>query len=488
MANTTFAAALWIEFILAELLLFSGVWFFIGAIDDICVDFFWAVRRLYRRFRYYRATPPMRAHQLPQPNNPGELAIFIAAWQESAVIGAMLRRCQHAWASHHSHTIYVGCYPNDEPTIAAVLCAAADNPAIKIVLCHSTGPTTKADCLNRLWEAMTGDELALGRKFKAIILHDAEDMVDPDELPVYDRLIETASAVQLPVIPVKVLGSRWISGHYCDEFAEAHGKSLVVREAIGASLPLAGVGCAIERNMLGRIALANNLLPFDVGSLTEDYELGLKIGQQGGKTILVRLLNKDGVLIGTRACFPHTLAGAVRQKARWLTGISLSGWDRVGWRSSLGENWMILRDRKSVFAAIVLSSAYLCILLAGFLSALHFAGLFQWHPLGQTTIWLLNINALFLMWRIIVRAFFVGKLYGIAEGLVSIPRSFVANIIALMAARRAVVHYLRHCISGQSLRWEKTDHIHFPIRSDDVGLHGAPVNGARVNNARPSDG
>jgi adsorption protein B len=36
-----------------------------------------------------------------------------------------------------------------------------------------------------------------------------------------------------------------ISGHYCDEFAEAHGKFMPVRQKLGASLPLAGVGCAI---------------------------------------------------------------------------------------------------------------------------------------------------------------------------------------------------------------------------------------------------
>lgn len=48
--------------------------------------------------------------------------------------------------------------------------------------------------------------------------------------------------VQLPVIPVRTNGSRWISGQYCYEFAEAHGKTMVVREAIGAALPIgAGV-------------------------------------------------------------------------------------------------------------------------------------------------------------------------------------------------------------------------------------------------------
>lgn len=456
------AATLWLEFILYELLLFSGVWFLVGAIDDFCVDLLWIFQRIYRKLRYYRRARPMRADDLPPPEKVGELAVFVAAWQEENVIGAMLRRCHRAWQDHKSHSIYVGCYPNDEASIKAVLAAAAQNPRVKLILCHEPGPTTKADCLNRLWEAMTSDELKHGYKVKAVVLHDAEDMVDPDELKIFDRLIEKNQAVQIPVIPVMVPGSRWISGHYCDEFAEAHGKSLVVREAIGAPLPLAGVGCAIERNMLGRIALTNDHKPFDVGSLTEDYELGLKVGQHGGKTILARLLNKDGHLVGTRACFPHTIEASVKQKARWLVGISLSGWDRIGWRGSMAENWMILRDRKAIFTAIVLAAAYICVLITGLLGILHFFGHHAWRPLPKLVIWLLAINTVFLLWRIALRAAFVAGVHGGFAAACSVPRAVIANIIAMMAARRAVTVYLRHCLSGRSLRWDKTEHHHFP--------------------------
>ena len=79
------------------------------------------------------------------------------------------------------------------------------------------------------------------------MLHDAEDVVHRFELRIFDGLIGRAAVIQLPVLPLPDPHSRWISGHYCDEFAEAHIKELVVREAIGAAIPLAGVGCAIER-------------------------------------------------------------------------------------------------------------------------------------------------------------------------------------------------------------------------------------------------
>lgn len=41
------------------------------------------------------------------------------------------------------------------------------------------GPTTKADCLNRLYAALALDEDRAGRRFTAVVFHEAEDMVDP---------------------------------------------------------------------------------------------------------------------------------------------------------------------------------------------------------------------------------------------------------------------------------------------------------------------
>jgi adsorption protein B len=325
------------------------------------------------------------------------------------------------------------------------------------VLVNHKGPTTKADCLNRLWKALLADEIAGGYKAKAIVLHDAEDAVHTDELRVFDRLLAIGGAVQLPVIPVRTKSSRWISGHYCDEFAEAHGKNMVVREAIGARLPLAGVACAIERNLIGRLAVMHGGDPFDPNSLTEDYELGMRIGAAGGRTIMARILDSNGRLIGTRACFPDTLTSSVRQKARWLTGIALAGWDRLGWNGNLAQKWMLLQDRRSILAAIVMSAAYACILLTAILTVAEALGAYQPKPFAPTLIILLWCNAAFLFWRLFVRAAFVAALYGPKEALLSIPRSVITNIIAIMAAQRACSDYVRHCF-GTPLRWDKTAH------------------------------
>ena len=291
---------------------------------------------------------------------------------------------------------------------------------------------------------------------KAVVLHDAEDVVHSGELALFDAMIEHFDLVQLPVVPLIDPASRWIGGHYADEFAEAHGKELVVREALGAGLPSAGVGCAVSRAALAALAEAHGA-PFDPASLTEDYELGLRLKAMGRSAAFVRHRpDADRPVVATREYFPATLEAAVAQKARWMTGIALSGWDRLGWSGGLAERWMRLRDRQSPLAALLLAAAYVALVL---FAALLLAG-HRLAPFSPTLTLLLALNSALLLWRLAMRFAFVARLHGWREGLRSLPRTITANIIAMLAARRAMVRYLRLLRTGAQ-RWDKTAHA-FP--------------------------
>jgi adsorption protein B len=253
--------------------------------------------------------------------------------------------------------------------------------------------------------------------------------------------------------------SRWIAGHYCDEFAEAHAKELVVREAVGAAIPLAGVGCAIERSALAKLAALDDGRPFAGTSLTEDYEMGLRIGTLGLRTIFVRIPPQPGEpgVVASRGHFPAALGAAVCQKARWLGGIALAGWDRMGWSGGIGERWMRLRDRRGPLAALLIVAGYLAALLWSQLWLAEALGApieARIDPLLQN---LLTVNAWLLAWRVLMRAWFTASAYGVEEGLLSMPRLFVGNLIAVMSAFRALS---RH-VAGGKPRWDKTRHI-FP--------------------------
>jgi len=441
-----------------ELALFAAIGFLIGGSGDLVLDLIWLGRSGWRSATVYRAHDRSSVSTLAAPRDPGRIVIFVAAWDEACVIGSMLARAQNALGTA-DWLIYVGTYPNDPATAVAV--SAIDDPRIRLVVGLRPGPTTKADCLNSLWQALIADERAQGWRAKAIVLHDAEDVIHSGEFAIYDAMIERFELVQIPVLPLPDARSRWIGGHYMDEFAESHGKALVIREAIGAAIPSAGVGCAFERGMLGRIADEQGGLPFDGDSLTEDYELGLRIAQMGGRGAFVRLpLTPGGATVAVRAHFPATLETAVRQKARWIVGIALSGWDRLGWRSGFAENWMRVHDRRALLAAIVLLAAYAAMLLdfASQIGARFFGVTPQ--PFDPALRWAIAACFILMVWRLTMRFAFVTATYGWFEGIMSIPRAILANIIAMIAARRAVSIYLRMRRDGV-VRWDKTTHF-FP--------------------------
>jgi bacteriophage N4 adsorption protein B len=436
-----------------ELMLFSAVGFCVFGFDDLCVDLIWLVRQAKRALTIYRRFPRARASQFPEPVSPFALAVFIPAWDESAVIGQMLTRCAEAWGAS-GHTAFVGYYPNDPSTFAALQPLASDH--IRLIRMNRDGPTTKADCLNHLWDAMRHLEAKSGHVFQGIVLHDAEDYVHRDELRIFSALTHRLDLIQLPVQPEIDSHSRWISGHYLDEFAEAHLKEMVVREAIGASLPSAGTGCCIARSMLGEIARLNGGLPFDSSSLTEDYELGLRIGSLGGRSGLVRIGESEGSnLVAVRAHFPATLQTALHQKSRWIVGIAFAGWDSSGWRGGLAEHWMRWRDRRSLLSALFILAGYLALGIGVVLLAAGHAP--EIRPVFQI---LLVVNGVLLVWRISMRALCVGIVYGKREALRSVPRVLISNMIAVLASFWAVVRY-GHMLHTGRVAWGKTNH-HFP--------------------------
>ncbi len=441
-----------IDLIAREVALFAAVGLLIGGIDDLLVDAIFLVRRAWRR-----GPARLRLATLPPATQPGRIVVFVPAWDEAAVIGHMLtaalRRYRHA-----DFAIHVGLYPNDAATISVARTIATHDPRVRLVIGTRPGPTSKADCLNTLWR-----DLAAGPHMpKAIVFHDAEDLVHAAELTVFDALIERYAVVQVPVLPLVRSGSRLVSGHYVDEFAESHLKGLVVRAALGAGLPLAGTGCAIRPYLLARLAARRGGDPFDPACMVEDYELGLAIARLGESGIFARVGDGEGSVVAVRSYFPDTLTAAVRQKARWMCGIALSGWDRTGWSraGALADHWMRMKDRSAPLAVLVLAASYLALVLWAAVALVHWAHGTPVPATGDVLDELLTINAGLLGWRCLMRTVLTARAYGWRESLWSVPRLIVGNVVAILAARRALGRYLL-TLRGVRPTWDKTVHA-FP--------------------------
>ena len=447
----------WLSLAERELILFAGVFFLLGAADELAIDAVW----LWLRVTGRGGTPRIARRDLAHQPLRGPAAVLIPAWQEDAVIAATVAHALAVWPQDQLR-IYVGCYRNDAATIEAILHGAGNDRRLRLVIHDRAGPTTKADCLTRLYAALEADEQRNGTPCRMVVLHDAEDMVDPAALALLDQALDHADFVQLPVLPAPQPRSRWVGSHYCEEFAEAHGKGMVVRDALGAGLPAAGIGCAFARPLLAHIARQRGQdAPFSVESLTEDYELGLAIKAAGGRSRFLRVRGEDGQLVATRACFPDRLDIAVRQKARWVHGIALQGWDRLGWTGNGVECWMRLRDRRGPINALVLFTGYVLLVLGGVLGLAHALGaprLWIGDPLVQVLLW---ANLASFAWRALMRLAFTTREYGLAEGCRAVLRVPLANVIAIIAGRRALAAYVR-TLAGHAPRWDKTHHHAHP--------------------------
>jgi adsorption protein B len=477
-----------------ELLLFAAVFFVIGAIDDIAVDVLWLWLKLRGRVR----TARLDREELRTRRLQGRAAVFLPAWSEASVIRGTLAHMLNAWPQADLR-IYVGCYRNDPETIAAATRAGIGDDRLRIVIHDRDGPSTKADCLNRLYRALCADEERVGERFSMVVFHDAEDLVDPAGLGLLDVAIARGTAfAQLPVEPIvhKRRGflGRQLGSHYCEEFAESHGKAMVVRDALGAALPAAGVGCAIARGVLellceradesghsleeGASQVAS--MPFNAESLTEDYELGLAVAECGGACRFVRARGEDGRLIATRALFPARLDTVIRQKTRWIHGIALQGWDRIAWTRSPLEIWMRGRDRRGPLTALVLALGYALLVLTAILWAANATGLAP--PLRLTPLMeaLLIVNLAAFAWRAAWRLAFTTSVHGLGEGVRAVLRIPLANVVAIIAGRRAVTAYAK-TLAGRAIEWDKTPHESQPSSESRQGAVGrlglaSPIN------------
>ena len=144
---------------------------------------------------------------------------------------------------YKNYYIFIGTYPNDPETQEAVDKIQEIYPHLIITVNSQDGPTNKADCLNVIHDGIRGFENEKGIKFDILILHDAEDVVHPLSVKLYNYLmprismISSGSAAGSPLV-------QFTRGVYMDEFAELHLKEMLTREKISSALPSAGVGTA----------------------------------------------------------------------------------------------------------------------------------------------------------------------------------------------------------------------------------------------------
>jgi len=399
---------------------------------------------------------------------------MLPAWKESDVIEHMLEHNIGRIDYDRDHyDIFCGTYQNDPETQACVDAAARRFANVHKVVVPHDGPTSKADCLNWVYQGIVLHERQCGQRFDILLMHDAEDVIHPLALRLYCLLIPPNEFVQTPVFSLPLPKRRYVSATYIDEFAEHHLKDMRVREAIGGLIPSAGVGSAFARDALEEVAAAHAQRPFNVESLTEDYEIGLKFRLANRPThFACRTIERrvDGrteeEFIATREFFPDGFHASVRQRSRWILGITLQTWAQIGWCGTLPVLYCLWRDRRALFTNTLLLIAYMLLLYVGCrIVVAHVTGN-PWSieavvPAHSVLAWMLAVNFACAGWRAVMKARLVGRLYGPGHALLCVPRLVVGNVIGILAMLRAISQYADHRLTGRPLRWLKTAHA-FP--------------------------
>lgn len=450
----------WIACLLAPL----AYWVLCNGIDDLFLAFAALCCRLQPIFsRDPGRRTPSEADLDAVPPRP--MAVFVALWHEHRVIQKMIDN-NVTKLRYPNCDFFIGVYPNDGPTVAAVREAMKRYPNVHLSLSPHDGPTSKADNLNWIYQRMLLHEEKTGVRFEMILTHDAEDLIDPDALRWINYYAQWNDMVQIPVLALPTPLGELSHGVYCDEFAEFQFKDMPARQFLGGFIPSNGVGTGFSRHALESIADTSSNRIFEPGSLTEDYENGFKIRRLGLRQKFIPINFREGRPIATREFFPREFGTAVRQRTRWIMGITLQSWEYRSARDTLGQLYWFWRDRKGLAGNLITPLTNILFVYGaatwGYAHAAHrpwllardLARFFAIYKAGLT------MQAI----QTAIRAGCSARVYGWRFACGVPMRVLAGNVINSYATARAICIYTKAKIHGQPLRWVKTEHA-YPNRA-----------------------
>lgn len=407
-----------------------------------------------------------KSHPKPSFSNVEKhIAVFVPLWHEYQVIRGMVEH-NVAAIDYGNYHFFIGAYPNDDPTLSAVRELEARFPNVHLAICPHDGPTSKADCLNWVFQRMLLYEEQHEIRFDIVVTHDAEDLIHPEAFSQINAYSDEFDMVQIPVLPLPTPLRDWVHGMYCDEFAEWQIKDMPARQLMGSFVPSNGVGTGFTRDALERLANAEHNLVFEPACLTEDYENGLRLHKLGSRQLFLPIARgRQSSFVATREFFPRRVRSAIRQRTRWIMGIALQSWERHGWRGDLPQVYWFWRDRKGLLGnplSLLTNFLFAYGVLTWIFSRLTGLpwGLARWtlHPA------LLAATLLIQIIQTSVRMGCVTRLYGPLFALGVPFRTVCSNWINSVATGQAVWRYFRSRFRHEPLIWLKTEHA-YPSRN-----------------------
>ncbi|WP_245446907.1 glycosyltransferase [Bradyrhizobium sp. MOS002] len=281
----------------------------------------------------------------------------------------------------------------------------------------------------------------------------------------------------MPVFSLNSIDRSVVAATYMDEFAERHTREMIVRNALGATVPSAGVGTCLTRRLIEHfVRTRGNVLM--TGCVTEDYILGVEAKRAGFKSTFAAVSARERRgrdYVATREFFPKSLAASIKQKTRWVYGINFEATTKLGWAGDAWDRYFFVRDRKGAITNFLpaASLAFVLLLLLGAADPSATSPELQ-NLLAAS----FGANLVFLLLRYVVRVAACHQVYGIWNPIgiaLRWPVGLYVNMAAVWRAWKIYVGELRLgyasvCVGENSTRNSRRSCQHQTIRGQVIRI------------------
>jgi hypothetical protein len=354
--------------------------------------------------------------------------VLVPAYREREVIGGLVDCLERLDYPRDRLEALILVERRDHQTKAAIRAA---NPArfIRVVEIPPGSPQTKPRALN------AGLLLAKG---ELLVVYDAEDRPDPDQLRAAAQRFHQGD-MSLACVQAKLAVANprrsFVTRQFAIEYGLRYELLFCGLARLGLPLPLGGTSNHFRTQLLRRLG------GWDAWNVTEDADLGIRCAALGYRVELV-----DST---TRGEMPHEPGAWTRQRSRWHKGWLLTA--LVHTRNPI-QTWRALGAKGTIAVLLVLAGTpllYLAQSLALALWASGHTGVLAQDPRAKTTLALAQLAAL-AVWTAPV--LIAAHRRGLAQSVLS-PLALAYTAMHWAAAWRALHQLLR-----TPYTWDKTPH------------------------------
>jgi glycosyltransferase XagB len=232
------------------------------------------------------------------PHDLPSYTILIPLYRESSVVDQLMAAIERfEYPRDRLQTILI-LERDDENTLAA-LSARRLPKSVEILIRPPGGPQTKPNALNAALPLATGELL---------VVYDAEDIPHPQQLIEAAARFHAEPDLACLQAPLRISNARsnFLSRQFGLEYAAQFEALIPGIVRFGFAFPLGGTSNHLRRSVLRRLG------GWDPYNVTEDADLGLRLGQAGHRIGLLALPTWEDAPLDFKTWLP--------QRSRWVKG------------------------------------------------------------------------------------------------------------------------------------------------------------------------